>query len=85
MNVSLSPELERQIAEKVDAGLYSSASEVVRDALHRLFEAEELRIGQLAWLNADIQLGIEQADRGEVIDGETSRRHVTSRFTRQRG
>lgn len=33
MNVSLTPELERYIRQKVDSGLYGNASEVVREAL----------------------------------------------------
>ena len=33
MNVSLTPELERFVRQKVDSGLYTSSSEVVREAL----------------------------------------------------
>jgi antitoxin ParD1/3/4 len=40
MNVSLTPELERYVAERVASGRYRSASEVVRAAL-RLLEKEE--------------------------------------------
>jgi antitoxin ParD1/3/4 len=40
MNVSLTPELERSVAEKVASGHYSSASEVVRAGL-RLLDKEE--------------------------------------------
>jgi antitoxin ParD1/3/4 len=36
MNVSLTPDLERFIREKVGSGLYNSASEVVREALRLL-------------------------------------------------
>lgn len=36
MNVSLTPDLERFIREKVESGLYNSASEVVREALRLL-------------------------------------------------
>ena len=43
MNVSLTPELERRIAEKVESGLYTSVSEVVRESLRLLFETEEVR------------------------------------------
>ena len=39
-NVSLTPELERSVAEKVASGHYSSASEVVRAGL-RLLDKEE--------------------------------------------
>ncbi len=33
MNVSLTPELEKFVDEKVKSGLYNSASEVVRESL----------------------------------------------------
>jgi putative addiction module CopG family antidote len=40
MNISLTPELERCVADRVASGRYRSASEVVRAAL-RLLEREE--------------------------------------------
>jgi antitoxin ParD1/3/4 len=40
MNVSLTPELERYLQEKVETGRYHSASEVMREAL-RALEREE--------------------------------------------
>lgn len=43
MNVSLTPELENLIHEKVRSGRYLSASEVVREALRLLEERDELR------------------------------------------
>lgn len=81
MNVSLTPELERRVAEKVDSGLYTSASEVVREGLRLLFEADELKARRLEQLNADVQLGLDQLDRGEGIDGEESRKRVMARFS----
>jgi antitoxin ParD1/3/4 len=36
MNVSLTPELEELINQKVSSGLYHSASEVIREALRLL-------------------------------------------------
>jgi antitoxin ParD1/3/4 len=39
-NVNLTPELDRFVATKVEAGLYSNASEVMRAAL-RLLEMDE--------------------------------------------
>jgi len=41
MNVSLTLDLERFIREKVDSGLYNSASEVVREALRLLVARDE--------------------------------------------
>lgn len=48
MNVSLTPELERLVSEKVASGLYASASEVVREALRRMQQTE--RQNGDAWL-----------------------------------
>lgn len=42
MNVSLTPELEQLVQEKVASGLYQTASEVVRDAL-RLLKERDMR------------------------------------------
>ena len=70
MNVSLTPELERRIAEKVESGLYTTASEVVCEGLRLLFEAETLRAERLDRLTADIQLGLDQLDQGQGIPGE---------------
>ena len=69
MNVSLTPELERRIAEKVESGLYTTASEVVREGLRLLFEADTLRADRLERLRADIQLGLDQLDQGQGIPG----------------
>lgn len=41
MEVFLTPELEKYIAEKVDSGLYNSESEVVREALRALIMQEK--------------------------------------------
>jgi antitoxin ParD1/3/4 len=46
MNVSLPPELYNDVQEQVKSGYYSNASEVVRDALRRLFASHK---EELAW------------------------------------
>lgn len=65
MNVSLTPELELLIHSKVSAGLYNSASEVVRDALRLLAERDQDREAKLRRLRADLQIGIDEIARGE--------------------
>jgi antitoxin ParD1/3/4 len=67
MNVSLTPELERLVDEKVQSGRYPSASEVLREALQLLEERDKLREMTLEQLRKEIQIGVEQADRGELI------------------
>ena len=61
MNVSLTPELERLVNEKVESGLYQTASEVVREAIRLLKERDQAR----EQLRADVQAGFDQFVRGE--------------------
>ena len=72
MNVSLTPELERLVHQKVESGRYLSASEVVREALRLLEEHDQLRALKLEELRAEIRVGIEQADRGETAPLDVS-------------
>ena len=67
MNVSLTPELERLVQEKVESGLYCSASEVVREALRLLQEQDELRRLRREELKRQIMVGIEQLDTGRTV------------------
>lgn len=67
MNISLTPELERLVNDKVKSGMYHSASEVIREGLRLLQEQDELRKIKLMALQREISKGIEQADRGEVM------------------
>lgn len=66
MNVSLTPELEQLVNEKVATGLYTSASEVVREALRLLKEKDEARSLTLRELKRDIAAGMDQLDRGQA-------------------
>ncbi len=62
MNVSLTPQLEKLIREKVDSGLYGSASEVVREALRVLEQREAAR----EELRGELRVGLEDVERGRV-------------------
>lgn len=59
MNVNLTPQLEELIRSKVASGMYSSASEVVREALRLMDEQDRLRAARLAQLRDDIRQGID--------------------------
>ena len=67
MNVSLTPELERFIRQKVDSGFYTSSSEVVREALRLLEEQDRLKAWKLDELRKAIQEGIDSLERGEGV------------------
>ena len=66
MNVSLTPRLEAYIKEKVDSGLYSNASEVVREALRILLKKELSDQSKLERLRADLQVGLDDVRAGRV-------------------
>lgn len=76
MNISLTKEFESYVAQKVESGMYHSASEVIRDGLRLMKEREELHQSRLAELRKDIAVGIDQADRGQtqMFDEETTAR-----------
>lgn len=79
MNVSLTPELEHLIEEKVRSGMYHSASEVVREGLRLLAERDEERRFRLQELQANLRLGYAQLDRGEIVDGPQALRRLRQR------
>jgi antitoxin ParD1/3/4 len=70
VNVSLTPELEALIQERVRSGRYTSASEVVREALRLLEDRDELRRLRLAELRGQVAAGLDSLDRGQARDGD---------------
>lgn len=70
MNVSLTPELTRFVEEKVRSGMFHSQSEVIRLGLRLLKERDEVHQARLGRLRDEVAVGLEQARRGELLDGE---------------
>jgi antitoxin ParD1/3/4 len=73
MNVSLTPELEQLVSEKVESGRYSSASEVIREALRLLEEHDQLKQQRLAQVREKIDRGLQQLDTGQGISPQEAR------------
>jgi antitoxin ParD1/3/4 len=71
MNVSLPAELENFVQNLVLTGSYPGPSEVVGEALQMLKRHEELR--------REIQVGIDELDRGEFVDGEEAFAYLMSK------
>lgn len=70
MNVSLTPELEQVISSKVKNGFYTSASEVVREALRLLQQRDETQEAKLSALRIEIQKGISELEAGHYRNGD---------------
>jgi len=79
MHVSLTPELERIVKEKVGTGLYNNASELVREAL-RLWIEEQSYKEKLAVLRAEVRKGFEGGEAKKFdMDGflsEMREKHI---------
>jgi len=63
MNVLVDHQSERLIQRKIETGAYPDAPAVVREALRVLDERDRLHA-----LRAEIQLGLDDVARGDVVD-----------------
>jgi antitoxin ParD1/3/4 len=77
MNVNLTPQLEELVRSKVASGLYSSASEVVREALRLMDEQDRIREAKLEQLRSDIRLGLASGP-SKTWDAESVKRKARS-------
>lgn len=62
MNIHLTEHFESFIEKRIRSGHYSSASEVVRDALRLLEEREQIKALKLEALKEKIKEGLESGD-----------------------
>ena len=62
MNISLTPELEAVVKQKVASGLYNNASEVIREALRLTLKHEQ----ENNWLAKEAAIGFAQLEAGAV-------------------
>ena len=62
MNINLSQQLENMVRQKVASGLYTSASEVVREALRLMEEQDRFRAVKLEQLRQDIRDGLNSGE-----------------------
>lgn len=79
MNVSLTPELDKFVASKVESGRYTSASEVVREALRLLEERDRARNAELAAFDRELGARLAALDAGESVNPDDVRRRIEQR------
>lgn len=84
MNVSLTTEMEQWVQQKVGSGLYSSASEVVREALRGLYASETRKSAEFAHLCHAVQEGIQSAEQGGLLEWNASLTDEIKKTARKR-
>ena len=83
MNVNLTPQLEEMVRAKVGSGLYTSASEVVREALRLMEEQDRIRAVKLEQLSGEIRKGLESGP-SEPFDAGSLKQKARVRRGKQR-
>jgi len=83
LNVSLTPELEQFVQQRVASGRYQTASEVVREGLRLLEQQERDRDAAFAELKTKLRRAAAQAERGEVVDPDVVLKKI-ERLAQQR-
>lgn len=78
MSVSLPPDLEKFVRQELASGEYASEEEILQEGL-RLLQDRKQRLEQL---RSDIQVGLDQLDRGEgaPLDMEAIKAKVADRL-----
>ena len=82
MNVNLTPQLEELVRSKVASGMYTSASEVVREALRLMDEQDRLRAVKLGQLRKDIRQGLASGP-SQTWSAEEAKREGRARQARK--
>jgi antitoxin ParD1/3/4 len=81
MNVSLTPELERLVHEKLGTGMYQTSSEVIREGLRLLKERDD----RLAALRREVRIGVADIEAGSFASYTPSTLKNLSNAVKSRG
>ena len=86
MNITLRPEIQKRINEKIRAGDFESADAIVEQAVKFFldYEEEEMDQAELRETKAAIGEALEQADRGEGISLEEFDKNMRAKYGIQR-
>ena len=71
MNINLPPDQQAFIENLVQSGRFASADDVIGECVRLLVSREQLR--------EQVNIGIKQADRGDLIDHDTVFTHLRTR------
>ena len=69
MSLSIPPEVERAIHERVESGQYPSAEDVLRAAMEALDREQNCGLS-LEELRREVQIGLDDLDQGRSLSGD---------------
>lgn len=81
MNISLTPELENFVQSKVTSGLYTSASEVIRESLRLMHTYDDLQKQRINQLNDAIDIGLQQLKKGQKVNAKDAYNRLKQKIT----
>ena len=81
MNISLTPELEQYVQEKVTSGFYTSVSEVIRESLRLMHTYDDLQKNQINQLNQAIDIGMAQLKAGNKVTAKESYQRLKNKIS----
>jgi putative addiction module CopG family antidote len=68
MTITLTPEQEKLVSERIKSGAYLNAEHLAAEAF-RLLAARDEHERELTELRRDVEAGWEEAERGHLLDG----------------
>jgi antitoxin ParD1/3/4 len=81
MPFPLPPEFQRAVLDRVRSGQYASPEDVLAASIAALEQVEEERKA----LRREIQVGLDQAERGEIVNGEEAFAWLKARIGKKVG
>ena len=82
MNITLPPDVEKRVRERIARGDYDDSDSLVQEAVHRLIEEDE---GDLASLRARLRQADAEIDRGEGLEFDEDTTKELARDIHERG
>src|SRR5258708_28089167 len=82
MNITLPPDLEQRVREKIARGDYDDSDALVQEAVHRLIEEDE---SDLASLRVRLRQADAEIERGEGLDLDEDTTKELARDIHERG
>lgn len=83
-HVSLTPEDAAVVRQLVESGRYQSADDVISAGLRVLSEQEAEREAQLTRFRETVEIGYQQTESGQMVDGPAAVQRVKVHLNRKR-